>query len=96
MLICRAIGGRGNRFGLDGMWMYVECVCGYEQVRYRNIEGDWYRVDYTLLHGSGSGKGVYGIGFSNSKSIGDAGDEKVFVDLNVERGKDVAIMKAVR
>ena len=41
MLICRAIGGRGNRFGLDGMWMYVECVCGYEQVRYRTVEGDW-------------------------------------------------------
>ena len=42
------------------------------------------KVDYTLLDGSEGGKGVHAIGFSNSKFIGDAGDDKVFLDLKVE------------
>ena len=53
------------------------------------------KVDYTLLDGSEGGKGVHAIGFSNSKFIGDAGDDKVFLDLKVEGGWDVMIVKAV-
>ena len=48
-MIYRAIGGRWNRFGLDGMWMYVECVCGYEQVGYSNVEGDWGVGDVCII-----------------------------------------------
>ena len=54
-----------------------------------------YKVDYTLLDGTEAGKGVHAIGFSNSKFIGDAGDDKVFLDLKVEEGTDVVIVKAV-
>ena len=54
-----------------------------------------YKVDYTLLDGTEAGKGVHAIGFSNLKFIGDAGDDKVFLDLKVEGGKDVVIVKAV-
>ena len=28
--------------------MYVECVCGYAQLWYRNVEGDW-RVGDVLM-----------------------------------------------
>ena len=54
-----------------------------------------YKVDYTLLDGTQAGEGVHAIGFSNSKFIRDAGDDKVFLDLKVEGGKDVVIVKAV-
>ena len=55
-----------------------------------------YKVDYILLDGTEAGKGVHAIGFSNLKFIGDAGGEKVFLDLKVEGGrKDVVIVKAV-
>ena len=54
-----------------------------------------YKVDYTLLDGTEAGKGVHAIGFSNLKFIGDAGDDKVFLDLKVEGGRDVMIVKAV-
>ena len=54
-----------------------------------------YKVDYTLLDGTEAGKGVHVIGFSNLKFIGDAGDDKVFLDLKVEGGEDVVIVKAV-
>ncbi len=54
-----------------------------------------YKVNYTLLDGTEAGKGVHAIGFSNLKFIGDAGDDKVFLDLKVEEGKDVVIVKAV-
>ena len=49
-MIYRAIGGRWNRFGLDGMWMYVECVCGYAQVWYRNVEGYWRVGDVCMVN----------------------------------------------
>ena len=29
--------------------MYVERVCGYEQVRYRNVEGDWRVGDVCMV-----------------------------------------------
>ncbi len=45
-----------------------------------------YKVDYTLLDGTEAGRGVHAIGFSNLEFIGDAGDEKVFLDLRVEGG----------
>ena len=54
-----------------------------------------YKVNYTLLHGTEAGEGVHAIGFSNLKFIGDAGDDKVFLDLKVEEGTDVVIVKAV-
>ena len=54
-----------------------------------------YKVNYTLLDGTEAGKGVHAIGFSNLKFIGDAGDDKVFLNLKVEEGKDVVIVKAV-
>ena len=54
-----------------------------------------YKVDYTLLDGTEAGKGVHVIRFSNLKSIGDAGHDKVFLDLKVEGGKDVVIVKVV-
>ena len=54
-----------------------------------------YKVDYTLFDGTEAGKGVHAIGFSNLTFIGDAGDDKVFLDLKVEGGKDVVIVKAV-
>ena len=54
-----------------------------------------YKVDYTLLDGTEAGKGVHAIGFSNLKFIGDAGHDKVFLDLKVEGGKDVVIVKVV-
>ncbi len=44
------------------------------------------KVDYTLLDGTEAGKGVYTIGFLNLKVIGDAGDDKVFLDLKVDGG----------
>ena len=46
-----------------------------------------YKVNYTLLDGTEAGKGVHAIGFSNLKFIGDAGDDKVFLDLKVEGGR---------
>ena len=54
-----------------------------------------YKVNYTLLDGTEAGEGVYAIGFSNMKFIADAGDDKVFIDVKVEGGKDVAIVKVV-
>ena len=54
-----------------------------------------YKVNYTLLDGTEAGKGVHVIGFSSLKFIGDAGDDKVFLNLKVEEGKDVVIVKAV-
>ena len=30
--------------------MYVECVCGYAQVRYRNVEGDWRVGDVCMVN----------------------------------------------
>ena len=46
-----------------------------------------YKVNYTLLDGTEAGKGAHVIGFSNLKFIGDAGDDKVFLDLKVEEGR---------
>ncbi len=54
-----------------------------------------YKVDYTLLDGTEAGKGVHAIRFLNLKFIGDAGHDKVFLDLKVEGGKDVVIVKVV-
>ena len=30
--------------------MCVECVCGYVQVRYRNVEGDWRVGDVCMVN----------------------------------------------
>ena len=46
-----------------------------------------YKVDYILLDGTEAGKGVHTIGFSNLKFIGDAGDDKGFLDLKVDGGE---------
>ena len=54
-----------------------------------------YKVDYTLLDGTEAGKGVHVSGFLNLKFIWDVGDDKVFLDLKVEGGKNVVIVKAV-
>ncbi len=54
-----------------------------------------YKVDYTLLDGCEAGSCVHATGFSNLKFIGDAGDDKVFLDVKVEGGKDVVIVKAI-
>ena len=29
--------------------MYAECVCGYAQVWYRNVEGDWRVGDVSMV-----------------------------------------------
>ena len=52
-----------------------------------------FKVDYTLLDGTEAGKGVHVIRFSNLKSIGDAGHDKVFVNLKVENSLRQFILK---
>ena len=43
------------------------------------------------MDGSESSKAANVIGYSNSRFIADAGDDKAFVELRAEKGKDVGI-----
>ncbi len=50
----------------------------------------------STLHIGGWIRTEENCGYMNSSFIADGGDDQVFVELRVEKGKDVVTVKAVR